>query len=198
MSYLELARQRSRSLEPTGTPENQGTTYELYEFNELNEVGTNCTNLTNSERSREEYRVSTSRIKELLAASPYSIPTKPVCSPIRYQPRSASTRKHSEGEIAEALRILSICGVRLLAPAGTLCLGIWEDLLDQAELRYHVKVLGLNELPILALESTATPIDYKVRSCPDRRRGEPFHDWLRRAEQAASQRQERGTHKTTT
>lgn len=127
----------------------------------------------------------------LAAASPYAVPTKPVCAPIRYQPRASGSRGHSEAEIANASRVLNICGVRLIPHEGQLCLGIWEDVLDSADLRRQIKVLGLAELPILALDGPEVPLEFKVRSCPDRRRDEPFQAWLRRAEQAAHSRQEK-------
>lgn len=73
---------------------------------------------------------------------------------------------------------------------GLISIGVWEDL-DGPELRSAFKTLGLATMAVVHFEAREVPLEFKVRSCPDRRRDEPFQAWLQRAEQAAIQRQEK-------
>jgi hypothetical protein len=83
-------------------------------------------------------------------------------------------------EVSRAMRLLNISGSRIIRTGELLIVGVWEDL-DGPELRAAVRSVGMGQCLVVHLESAEVPIRYKVRSCPERRNGEAFVFWLKRA-----------------
>lgn len=82
-------------------------------------------------------------------------------------------------EAARAL--LGRIGARLVIfRAGDLAIGVWSDL-DSAAVRAAIGALGLDELPVLYLDSERCPAHYKIRHVP----GEPVSLSVLKAMEAA-------------
>lgn len=93
-----------------------------------------------------------------------------------------------EGEQTEATaatiaatRLMNITGCRIIRDGEQLLVGVWSDL-DGLDIRAAIRGLGMQSLRVVHLESSDVPVDYKVRHCPDKDRGESFRIWLQRAE----------------
>jgi hypothetical protein len=144
-------------------------------------------------RNPEEKTGSGKRYLELLDNS-LSSSERSEISPYVYQlSESSSARSFSltDGEKSEvsaetekAMWLLNLTGCRIIRRTDGLAVGIWEDL-DCQELRSAICALGLSRRPVIYLEIPGVPMRYKVRSCPDRARGESFSAWLRRVERKA-------------
>ncbi len=82
---------------------------------------------------------------------------------------------------------MNLCGARIIRHGAELQIGLWSDV-DGPEIRAAIDTLGMSELQVLHLETAAVDFNYKVRSVPDRRKQEPFHNFLQRSESALNAR----------
>lgn len=86
-----------------------------------------------------------------------------------------------------AMRLLNLAGVRIIRQTSGFVIGIWQDL-DGPEVRNAIRLVGMREYPVIHIETANVDTIYKVRRCPDRRPGESFSSWQRRAEEAKPER----------
>lgn len=105
------------------------------------------------------------------------------CSaPIPLESSDTGDKSLTHEQIA-ALRLLNLAGTRIMRTDSGFQVGIWEDL-DGPELRTAIRSVGMSAYPVLHLEDAGVALQYKVRRCPERCKGESFASWVKRAEAA--------------
>lgn len=104
----------------------------------------------------------------------------------------SKVKKEREGPlsdllITEELRVMNLCGARIIRLGSELKVGLWSDV-DGPEIRAAIDTLGMSELQVIHLETAAVDFNYKIRSVPDRLKAEPFADFLQRSQRTLSER----------